>query len=118
METSIEDRIYEAAESSRRFRAPAFFLVLQALQIAQTGRGSPGHVSGRQLLAAFREVVSRRFGPMSLTVLEHVGLCRTEDVGDLVFLMVEEGMLKKEDEDGPEDFRNVYDFAEAFRYDW
>ena len=117
METSIEDRIYEAAEESKRFRAPAFFLVLQALQIAQV-QSRPGHVSGRQLLAAFRQFVRKQFGPMSLTVLGHLGLHRTEDVGDLVFLMVEKGMLKKQDEDGPEDFQDVYDFEDAFRYDW
>jgi hypothetical protein len=92
----LDELVYETSEVSGRFRPAAFFLVFQALHEAQRHRREPGHV----------------------TVLQHAGLDRTEDVGDLVFLMVEHGLLKKQDEDGPEDFRNVYDFEEAFRYQW
>lgn len=117
-EKRLDELIYETSEVSGRFRPTAFFLILQALHEAQRHRQEPGHVSGRDLLEGLRLVVRRQFGPMSLTVLQHAGLQRTEDVGDLVFLMVENGLLKKQEEDGPEDFRNVYDFEEAFRYQW
>lgn len=117
-EKDLDELIYETAESSGRFRPMAFFLILQALQEAQVRRKRRGHVGGRELLDALRVLARRQYGPMALTVLQHAGLHRTEDVGDLVFLMVDEGLLKKEDDDGPDDFREVYDFKEAFRYTW
>jgi uncharacterized repeat protein (TIGR04138 family) len=118
MELTVDELIYQVAEDSGRFRPMAFFLVLQALHEAQSRRKKVGHVSGRELLEALRALVCRQYGPMALTVMEHSGLKRTEDVGDLVFLMVGKGILKKQEGDGPEDFRDVYKFEEAFRYTW
>jgi uncharacterized repeat protein (TIGR04138 family) len=118
LDPALEERIYEIAEASGRFRPSAFFLVLQSLEVAQIARGRPGHVRGRELLEAFRTVARRLYGPMALTVLQHMGLYRTEDVGEIVFLLVEEGILKKREEDTMEDFRDVFRFEEAFRYQW
>jgi len=61
-----------------------------------------------------------RFGPMARIVLEHWGICATEDVGGVVFALVEQGILIKQPEDRPEDFADVFDFEEAFElsYPW
>ncbi len=59
-----------------------------------------------------------RYGPMARTVLEHWGIHTTEDIGDIVFAMVDFGILTKQDEDRREDFRDVFDFAEAFEQDY
>ena len=42
------------------------------------------------------------------------------DVGRVVFAMVEQGILIKQDGDQPEDFADVFDFEEAFEanYPW
>ncbi|MBU1702455.1 MAG: hypothetical protein KJ970_04970 [Candidatus Eisenbacteria bacterium] len=118
MDATIEDRIFEAAEASGRFHSDAFYLILRALEVAQQHRGQPGHISGRTLLEQIKEMVRREYGPMALTVLHHMGLYRTEDVGDLVFLMVEKGLLRKRDEDCLDDFKDVFDFEEIFEYKW
>ena len=54
------------------------------------------------------------------TVLEHWGIHETEDVGRVVFAMVEQGILVKEDEDDQQDFTDLFDFEEAFEreYPW
>ncbi|MBD3335061.1 MAG: hypothetical protein GF355_06060 [Candidatus Eisenbacteria bacterium] len=115
---SAEDRILEAAEASQRFRAGAFYLVLRALERAQHARGRVDHVTGRDLLESLRDIARREYGPMALTVLEHVGLRSTLDVGELVFLMIDWKLLRKRDEDSLDEFRDVYDFEEAFTYEW
>ena len=48
-------------------------------------------------------------------VLEHWGIHETGDVGDVVFALVESGILIKQDEDTRAEFENVYDFDEAFQ---
>jgi uncharacterized repeat protein (TIGR04138 family) len=52
---------------------------------------------------------------MTKTVLAGWGITCTEDVGEVVFNMVENGLLGKTDEDSRDDFLNGYDFDKAFR---
>jgi uncharacterized repeat protein (TIGR04138 family) len=57
---------------------------------------------------------------MARTVLQHWGIHDTDDVGGVVFAMVEQGILTKQDGDNLEDFTDVFDFEEAFElnYPW
>jgi uncharacterized repeat protein (TIGR04138 family) len=61
-----------------------------------------------------------RFGPLARTVLEHWGIHSTEDLGEIVFALVEAGILVAESHDRPQDFRGLFDFEEAFErgYPW
>lgn len=72
------------------------------------------HVSGQELLDGLRQFALDQFGPMAKTVLEHWGVRKCEDFGELVFNMVEKGILGKTDQDSREDFRGGFDFNEAF----
>ncbi|MBO4796591.1 MAG: hypothetical protein J5553_04315 [Verrucomicrobia bacterium] len=42
------------------------------------------------------------------------GITRCEDFAEIVFNMVEEGMLSKTEQDSKEDFRKGFDFYDAF----
>jgi uncharacterized repeat protein (TIGR04138 family) len=55
---------------------------------------------------------------MARTVLEYWGLRETTDVGDIVFGLVECGVLIKQDEDTLDDFADVFDFDDAFEQDY
>ena len=55
-----------------------------------------------------------RWGLMAGAVLRRWGITSTMDFGRIVFVMIENGMLQKTDDDTIEDFRNVYDFRTAF----
>jgi uncharacterized repeat protein (TIGR04138 family) len=48
------------------------------------------------------------------TLLDFWGIRCTRDIGEIVFLLIEEGAFSQSPEDSIEDFENVYDFAEAF----
>ena len=52
------------------------------------------------------------------TVLGHWGIHDTEDLGEIVFVMVECGVLIKREEDRREDFRGLFDFEEVFERDY
>jgi uncharacterized repeat protein (TIGR04138 family) len=51
---------------------------------------------------------------MTLAVLGNWGINSTEDIGEIVFNLVDAGVLGKTDEDRREDFAHGYDFAETF----
>lgn len=107
-------------ERNPRFHAKAYLFVLSALQSVMERLDRPRHIAGEELARGVRDLALERFGPLARTVLEHWGIHATEDVGELVFALVECGVLVKQEEDRREDFRDVFDFEEAFDrgYPW
>jgi uncharacterized repeat protein (TIGR04138 family) len=72
------------------------------------------HVAGPELLEGVRQYALKEFGPMVITVFGHWGLKTTEDVGNMVFNLIGAGIFGKTEEDSIDDFKNVFDFDEAF----
>src|SRR5690349_24202000 len=72
------------------------------------------HVSGPELLDGVRRYALKEFGPMVMTVFDNWGLRSCEDIGNIVFNLIGAGIFGKTEEDSIEDFKNVYDFQEAF----
>ena len=103
-----------------RFHGKAYAFVLEALHLVIEGLEERRHISGEELAEGFRGLAMRRFGPMARMVLEHWGVHSTDDVSEIVFALVEIGVLVKQDDDRPEDFRGIFDFEEAFErnYPW
>lgn len=103
-----------------RFEREAYLFVREALDftqklIAKNARGRMRHVSGGELLDGIRQYSLEQFGPMAITVLDFWGIRACRDFGEIVFNMVEFGLLAKTDQDSLADFEAGYDFAEAFR---
>ncbi len=103
-----------------RFDEHAFLFVLSALEYAQAQRTERRHLSGRELVEACRDLAIERYGVLSRLVLEHWGVTRTEHFGDIVFALVDLGLLLAQPTDTRDDFVNVVDFAAAFdrNYPW
>ncbi len=101
-----------------RYHDDAYVFMLAALHDVIERLDEPRHISGRELAEGARDLALRQFGPMARTVLEHWGICSTGDFGAIVFALVECGVLIKEETDSPHDFREVYDFADAFDRDY
>ncbi len=120
MRDEREERIYQISEKHPRFKPQAFFFIFMAIARSRRTEGVEGHVTGKQLLNAFADEARAQYGPMALTVLNHMGFHSARDVGECVFLMVQEGLLSKTDQDSMEDFAEGYDFEEEFvtRYRW
>jgi uncharacterized repeat protein (TIGR04138 family) len=76
--------------------------------------GEDRHVCGPELLEAFRRRALCDFGPMAKTVFDEWGVERCEDVGEMVFKLIEAGAFGKSERDQREDFAGGYDFHEAF----
>ena len=72
------------------------------------------HVTGPELLDGVRQHALKEFGPMVMTVFDSWGIQSCEDVGHMVFNLIGAGVFGKTEEDSIKDFKNVYDFEEAF----
>ena len=98
----------------RRFSPESYSFVMGALGLTTKKLKRKGHVTGKELLNGIREYALEQFGPMSRSVLEHWGIKTTGDFGEIVFNMIDAGILGKTGKDTKEDFNNVFDFKEAF----
>ena len=72
------------------------------------------HVTGPELLDGVRRYALKEFGPMVMTVFDSWGIRSSEDIGHMVFNLISAGIFGKTEEDSIKDFKNVYDFEEAF----
>ncbi len=120
MRDEREEKIYQICETGIKFKAQAFFFIYMVLGRCRLVDEQRGHVTGQELLAAFSAEAKSQYGPMALTVLNHMGITATLDVGELVFLMVDNGLLSRTEKDTLDDFKDVFDFEQEFvtNYDW
>ncbi len=102
-----------------RFARDAYHFTRESLDytqklISRENKGAVRHVTGQELLEGIRQFALQQYGPMTMTVLEEWGVKNCLDFGEIVFNMVESGLLQKTEKDTREDFRQGYDFTDAF----
>jgi uncharacterized repeat protein (TIGR04138 family) len=107
-------------EQDERYKLDAYPFVLGALNYTMEKLKRKGHVSGKELTEGIRDYALNEYGRMAKTVLEHWGIKVTEDFGNIVFNMVDAGVLGKTEQDKIDDFKDVFDFKVVFEdeYDY
>ncbi len=119
-EVTFEEALDLIRAKDPRYAAEAYLFVREALDhtqktIAKDTRGRIRHVTGQELLEGIREYALAQFGPMAMFLLEEWGIRTCEDFGEVVFNMVEIGLLAKTERDSRADFAKGYEFNDAFR---
>ncbi len=102
-----------------RFGKGAYYFVRKALdftvkELGEDETRSSHHVSGQELLEGIRKYALDQYGPLTLTVFKDWNIKRCRDFGDIVFNLVDYGVLGKTETDQREDFEGGYDFKSAF----
>jgi uncharacterized repeat protein (TIGR04138 family) len=115
-----------------RYKLEAYDFVREALSYAQDclqmGREQEGaedeereedeprverHLTGQELCEAIRYYALEEYGLMAKPVLNSWGIYSTSDFGEIVYNLIDVGLMKKSAHDRREDFDDVYDFDEA-----
>ena len=112
---TIEAALAEIRRRDGKYNERAYVFVLAALEFAQTRLPARRHLNGAELAYACRDFALEQFGMLAGTVLTHWGIRTTEDLGTIVFLLIDVGLLARQPTDRIEDFERVYDFSEVFR---
>jgi uncharacterized repeat protein (TIGR04138 family) len=118
-ENAFMEMVHAICGKDGRYAPEAYVFVRQGLDLTvkmldKPRTGPKRHVSGRELLDGLRRYALQEFGPLSQTVLATWGVKDTTDFGEIVFNLVESGVLGKTDNDTRADFADAYDFDEAF----
>lgn len=102
------------------YHETAYLFILSGLHFTIEGLIEPRHITGRELAEGCRDLALERYGPMARSVLEFWGIRTTRDLGEIVFALVDCGVLVKQAGDTLDEFDSVYSFEEVFerRYPW
>ena len=101
-----------------RFHEHAYLFVLSALEFSQARLTERRHITGKELAEACRDLAMQRYGVLARMVLEHWGVTSTADFGNIVFTLVDLGLLLSQATDTRDDFAGVFDFQDAFDRDY
>ena len=118
-EVNFDEAVDQILTKDERFHRDAYGFMREALDFTQKligkeNQGKVRHVTGQELLDGMRQFSLIQFGPMAITVFEEWGIRQCKDFGDIVFNMVEIGLLAKTERDNRDDFQSGYDFTDAF----
>src|SRR5213080_3135111 len=102
--------LLEVVQRDPRFAYEAYEFLFHALHHTQKllGRApAPGrrqmteqqHVSGPELLAGMRDLALREFGRMARVLFRMWGIQRTDDVGEMVFNLIDAGLMSRTEAD-------------------
>ncbi|MFL5329919.1 MAG: Minf_1886 family protein [Gemmataceae bacterium] len=134
MPTIQHPQLVDLARRDARYAYEAYEFLFEALSHTQhkLGRGMPAHVpagasgehhvSGQELVEGFLALVRQQFGRMGRTVLKLWGINATDDIGEIVFNLIEAGLLGKADADRRSDFHALCDLdhalVESYEISW
>lgn len=97
-----------------RYKLGAYSFVLQGLNFFHTKTGEKRHFSGNQLVFGLMEFAQRQFGPLAQAVLNDWGIHTTNDLGYIVYNLIDVNLIRKQESDSLEDFFDVVDFKKYF----
>lgn len=106
--------LLKVLNKDKRYDPQSYSFVMASLDFTSKRLNRTGHVSGEELVEGIRGYALEQFGPMARSVLEHWGIKTTNDFGEIVFNMIDAGILGKTEQDSKEEFDDRFDFKAAF----
>jgi len=112
----------ELARTEPRFSYEAYQFVCDAVNFTQERLGrnladdepnADQHVSGGELLRGACTYAIHEYGLMAPIVFKLWGIRSTDDIGEMVFRLIEAEKLSKSEQDDLDDFRDVFDLEKA-----
>lgn len=122
--------LIEVSQKDRRFAYEAYEFLYEALAFTQKrlGKVPPPdarsdelenfHVTGQELSRGFCDLAKSEFGRMARVVFRMWGINQTDDIGAVVFNLIDADLLGKTEQDRPEDFSRLFDLDDVLSADF
>lgn len=95
-----------------KYHAEAYEFVRETVNFAIKRAGETRHVSALELLESCRIYAIEQYGFLADSVLKNWGISNGDDVGNIVFELIEKGKLSASPGDKREDFSIPFDLFE------
>ncbi len=114
---NFEEAIRTIVSEDKRYQPDGYHFLRDALdhtvsELRNDELEEHRHVTGPELLNGVVAYAVQEFGSMAVAVLESWGIGEGEDIGAMVFQLIEAGAFGRSEEDSPNDFKNVLDLRE------
>ena len=115
-------KLQRIIDKDSRYSVQSYQFIFEALDFTasrlgkkyNSSREEERHVSGQELSEGIRQYALRKFGFMTRTVFELWGITNSGDFGEIVFNLVDSGLMGKTESDSLDDFKDLYDFQTEF----
>jgi len=116
--TQFMDAVKAVVSKETRYDIGAYYFLKDALdftvkRVMESNQGEHRHVSASELSHGFRDLALQEFGPMASTLLSEWGIQTCNDIGIMVFQLIQEGAFGKQDSDTQEDFSTVFNLLQS-----
>lgn len=112
----MKKKLYNIAKEDGRYSFEVIKFVNEALEYTiRNFAGKPGHITGKVLCQGLQKLAIEKWGKLAKLVLNTGGVKTTRDIGEIVFLMIENQWMSAKPTDSIEDFDDVYDFETVFK---
>jgi uncharacterized repeat protein (TIGR04138 family) len=96
-----------------RYARDAYAFVMEGLDHTVSALDERRHVSGQELLEGMCVFARGKFGMLAFDVLRTWGIASGRDVGEIVFQLIDAGILSRQEEDTLEDFDTPLDLKQV-----
>ncbi|MGN0867769.1 MAG: Minf_1886 family protein [Oligosphaeraceae bacterium] len=96
------------AQQDPRYPHPAFLYLIQTLREMLDNRKEGEHVTGKEVCLALRQNLLDEFSLLAPDVLRTWNIVETNDIGNMVYDMVDAGLFSTSPQDSRADFVDVY----------
>ena len=107
-------KIAKISEKDGRYSKESFLFILASLEYTLSKLTKRRHLTGQELSKSIAEYAREQYGYLAKTVLNNWGLYTTLDYGEVVYLLINGGLMNKTEDDKKEDFADAYDFDDEF----
>ncbi len=111
-EAEINAKLAAILRREPRFAIEAYEFVSNAVSYTVARLPAHRHVSALELLGGVHDFAQEEFGVLAWEVLQEWGIRNASDVGRIVYLLIDTGLLSASEEDAPEDFDVDFALAE------
>ena len=115
-------KLQRIIDKDNRYSVQSYQFIFEALDFTasrlgkkyNSSREEERHVSGQELSEGIKQFAMEKFGFMTRIVLEQWGITKSGDFGEVVFNLVDSGLMGKTETDSLDDFKDLYDFYSEF----
>ncbi|MFQ5964448.1 MAG: Minf_1886 family protein [Candidatus Scalinduaceae bacterium] len=115
-------RLQEIVKKDKRYSLQSYQFIFEALDYTasklgkkySSSRDEERHVTGQELSEGIRQYALEKYGFMARSIFKQWGISKSKDFGEIVFNLVDSGLMGKTESDSLEDFKDLYDFKTEF----
>lgn len=104
--TDLIDSLHQVSQKHNKYPVQAYLLIYETLDWLHQ-KGNVSHLTGADLSQAMFSYSLAVYGLLSKMVWRELNILRSEDIGNMVYHLLDEKLMNKQETDNQSDFDNV-----------